>query len=494
MTSGLPSSSGPQSLPQPLPGSVNRDRYPELTSNTVKQVAEAPVSTFSIDVDTAAYANVRRHLREGRLPPRDAVRIEELINYFDYGYAPPRSPAEPFSATTVLTPSPWAEGRQLLHIGVQGFAPPAADLPPLNLVFLVDVSGSMEGEDRLLLAKKTLDVLVGQLRPQDRVSMAVYAGAAGAVLQPTSGQEKLKIRCAIQALESGGSTAGGAGLALAYAMAERNFRKSAVNRVVLMTDGDFNVGVADPSKLEDFVAEKRRTGVYLSVYGYGQGNYNDRLMQAIAQAGNGAAAYIDSLEEGRKIFRDDFGKALFPIADDVKIQVEFNPARVAEYRLIGYETRLLNREDFNNDQVDAGEVGAGAAVTALYEITPVGGARSVDPLRYRREPAAQPGGRELAYLKIRYKRPGEGSSQLMQQAIADRVTPLEQAPEPARWAAAVAGYGQLLRGDPNLKAGYGWDQVVDLARSSRGADPHGLRAEFVQLARAAKEARSFNDG
>jgi Ca-activated chloride channel family protein len=421
------------------------------------------------------------------------VRVEELINYFDFAYPRPASRDEPFRFTTALTPSPWNEGRQLLHVGVQGYAPPENALAPLNLVFLVDVSGSMQGPDRLDLAKQSLDVLIAQLRPQDRVAMAVYAGSAGQVLAPTPGTDKLRMRCAVQALEAGGSTAGGEGLALAYTLAQQNFDRNAVNRVILLTDGDFNVGVADPSKLEDFVAEKRRSGVYLSVYGFGGGNYNDALMQTIAQAGNGTAAYIDTLNESRKLLRDDFTASLFPIADDVKIQVEFNPTRVAEYRLIGYETRLLAREDFNNDAVDAGEVGAGAAVTALYELTPVGGPRAIDPLRYGREVARPAGGGELAFLKLRYKRPGGGDSRLLQQAIADAPLPLERAPESTRLAVAVAGYGQLLRGDPNLRPGYTWADVAALAEGARGADAYGLRTEFIQLARAAGSARSLNE-
>ncbi|HZP20223.1 MAG TPA: VWA domain-containing protein [Bauldia sp.] len=476
---------------------METEKYPDATPNPIKSVAEAPVSTFSTDVDTASYANVRRFINDGTLPPRDAVRVEELVNYFDYGYARPATPDVPFSTTVSLTPSPWQTGKEIIHIGLQGYDIPRTAEPPLNLVFLVDVSGSMDEPDKLPLAQKALNVLIDRLRPEDRVSLAVYAGAAGAVLPPTSGVEKLKIRCAVDALQAGGSTAGGEGLALAYAMAEQNFDKKAVNRVILMTDGDFNVGVADPEKLEDFVAEKRKTGIYLSVYGYGRGNYNDTMMQTLSQSGNGTAAYVDSLQEARKLFRDDFEGSLFPIADDVKILVEFNPARVAEYRLIGYETRLLNREDFNNDRVDAGEVGAGTAVTALYEITPVGAKLSSDPLRYQPvkvSTGGDPGG-EVAFLKIRYKLPGEATSKLIERPItdADRPATLAEAPESTRFALAVAGYGQLLRGDPYLGADFTWDSVLKLAEGARGADPFGLRAEFVQLVRAAETARSLNE-
>ncbi|HEY0651315.1 VWA domain-containing protein, partial [Phenylobacterium sp.] len=387
---------------------LDTERYPTAQANPIKRVAEEPVSTFSVDVDTAAYSNVRRFLTEGQRPPSDAVRVEELVNYFDYGYARPEDRATPFSSYVALAPSPWSEQRQILHVGIQGFDVPRAEAPPLNLVFLIDTSGSMASEDRLPLARQSLNLLIDQLRPQDRVAMVAYAGSAGAVLGPTDGRQKLKMRCALGALHSGGSTAGGQGLALAYALAKENFDPKAVNRVILLTDGDFNVGVADPAKLKDFVTDKRKDGVYLSVYGFGRGNYNDTMMQALAQNGNGTAAYVDSLQEARKLFRTDFTKSLFPIADDVKVQVEFNPAQVSEYRLIGYETRMLNREDFNNDQVDAGEVGAGASVTALYEITPAGAPGSSDPLRYGRAAPAPGGGSELAFLKIRYKLPGQG--------------------------------------------------------------------------------------
>src|SRR5258706_12256759 len=367
----------------PPAGTIETERYPHATSNPIKRVADDPVSTLSIDVDTASYSNVRRFLNDGQLPPRDAVRVEELVNYFDYAYPRPQSAETPFRPFVAVTPSPWGMGKEIVHIGLQGYTRADAAEPPLNLVFLMDTSGSMMPEDRLPLAKKALNILVDQLRPQDHVAMVAYAGSAGAVLGPTGGREKLKMRCAIAALESGGSTAGGQGLALAYALARENFQKGAVNRLILMTAGAFNVGASDPEKLKDFVSEKRKTGVYLSVYGYGRGNYNDVMMQNLAQNGNGTAAYVDSLQEARKLLRTDFASQVFPIADDVKIQVEFNPAAVSEYRLIGYETRMLNREDFNNDRVDAGEVGAGAAVTALYEVTPAGGRASSDPLRYQ---------------------------------------------------------------------------------------------------------------
>ena len=476
--------------------SVDTEKYPHATSNPVKRVGEDPVSTFSIDVDTASYANVRSFLSDGTLPPRDAVRVEELLNYFDYGYAGPTSADEPFKANVTVTPSPWAPGKEIIHIGLQGYAIATTKQPPLNLVFLIDVSGSMDEPDKLPLVQKALNVLIDQLRPEDRVSMVVYAGAAGAVLPPTAGNQKLVMRCAVDALTAGGSTAGGEGLALAYDMAQENFAKDTVNRVVLMTDGDFNVGVADPDKLQDFVAEKRKTGVYLSAFGVGHGNYNDLMMQTLSQAGNGTAGYIDTLDEARKLFRDDFSSSLFPIADDVKIQVEFNPAQVSEYRLIGYETRLLDRSDFNNDRVDAGEVGSGASVTALYEITPVGGPVASDPLRYQKvdETVVPASGDELAFIKIRYKLPGGSTSKLMERPItkADTVASVAEAPEATRWALAVAGFGQQLRGDPWMQTAADWASIRVLADGARGADPYGLRAEFVRLIRDAEDAKPVN--
>lgn len=499
-----PSQMGLPTIP-PLPvppvayrpeGQREAERYPGAVANPIKRVAEEPVSTFSVDVDTASYANVRRFLNDGRRPPSDAVRVEELVNYFDYGYAKPADRAAPFQSFVAVTPSPWSSQRQIVQIGLQGYDLPQAGQPPLNLVFLVDTSGSMWSPDRLPLATKALNLLVDQLRPQDRVAIVAYAGSAGAVLAPTDGRSKLKVRCALQSLRAGGSTAGGQGLTLAYDLARQNFDPKAVNRVILLTDGDFNVGVADPAKLKDVVADKRKDGVYLSVYGFGRGNYNDLMMQTLAQNGNGTAAYIDTLNEARKLFREDFASSLFPIADDVKIQVEFNPATVSEYRLIGYETRLLAREDFNNDQVDAGEVGSGASVTALYEITPVGARPSSDPLRYgSRKPATPAPTGELAYLKIRYKLPGQTTSKLMQRPIGGRdIYPsVQAAPEAARWALAVAAFGQMLKADPRINPSFGWAQVTDLAQGARGEDPYGLRAEFVQLVRAAGETKPQGD-
>ncbi|MEM0986370.1 MAG: VWA domain-containing protein [Pseudomonadota bacterium] len=478
---------------QPLPGDVDTERYEDVEINPVKLVSEEPVSTFSIDVDTAAYANVRRFLNDGVLPPKDAVRIEELINYFDYTYPLPEADSDPFASHVSIAPSPWAEGRELIQIGIQGYDIEREARPPLNLTLLIDVSGSMSDQNKLPLAKKALAMLIDQLGPDDHVSIAVYAGAAGEILPPTPGTEKGKILAAFESLDAGGSTAGGEGLRLAYALAERNLDPDGVNRVMLLTDGDFNVGINDPERLEDFVSRKRETGIYLSVLGFGQGNYNDALIQKIAQTGNGMASYVDTLSEARKILNDDLTANLFPIADDVKIQVEFNPAKVAEYRLIGYETRLLNREDFNNDAVDAGDIGAGASVTAIYEVTPVGSdARLIDDSRYQAAPTPETSGTEdeYAFLKLRYKRPGEADSTLITRPItvADLSSDLTEAPTWARFASAVAGYGMLLRGDPYTAQDWTFDQVIELAQSAKGDDPFGYRSEFIQLARLADTA------
>ncbi|MBS0483525.1 MAG: VWA domain-containing protein [Proteobacteria bacterium] len=482
-----------QLAPQPMPGDVNRDKYEDVKINGVKLVAQEPVSTFSIDVDTASYSNVRRMLNSGYLPPKDAVRIEEMINYFDYGYELPRAKDKPFETTVKIVPSPWAEGRQLMHVAVQGYDIKRDQRPPLNLTLLVDVSGSMSDQNKLPLAIQSLKLLVNELTEKDHVAIAVYAGAAGEVLAPTSGAEKEKIIAALDRLRAGGSTAGGEGLRLAYSLAKQNFDKKSVNRVMLLTDGDFNVGIADPQKLEDFVSRERESGVYLSVLGFGGGNYNDFLMQKLAQSGNGMAAYVDNLSEGRKILNDDLSGSMFSIADDVKIQVEFNPAKVAEYRLIGYETRLLNREDFNNDKVDAGEIGAGSSVTAIYELTPVGSkAALIDPARYQPAPKVEGNSNEFAFLKVRYKLPGEKTSKLIDRPVttSDQVSDISKAPESTRFATAVAAYGSMLRGDPYFDKSFTWDRVIDLASGAKGEDKFGYRAEFVNLVRLAKTAAS----
>jgi Ca-activated chloride channel family protein len=473
---------------------VNTERYEDVDPNPVKIAAVEPVSTFSIDVDTASYSNVRRFLHEGTLPPRDAVRIEEMVNYFDYAYDLPKERTAPFATSVAVIPTPWNPGTKLLHIGIKGYDIARAERPRANLVFLIDVSGSMQSADKLPLVKQTVTDFVRQLEARDRVAIVVYAGNAGTVLEPTPAGDQSTILAAIDRLEAGGSTAGGEGIRQAYALAERNFDKGAVNRVILATDGDFNVGITEPEALEDFVARKRETGIYLSVLGFGTGNINDTLWQKLAQSGNGNAAYIDSLMEGHKVLVEEASSTLFPIANDVKIQVEFNPTVVAEYRLIGYETRALKREDFNNDKVDAGEIGSGHEVTALYEITPVGSpARLNDPLRYgtQAEPPVADRGSEYAFLRLRYKLPGEQTSRLIERPVAasDAYAIVERAPPEARFAVAVAAFGELLRGDPYLKT-YGYDDVLALAQTARGADEYGYRAEFVQLVRLAGGAQA----
>ncbi|WP_426022135.1 vWA domain-containing protein [Brevundimonas sp. PWP3-1b1] len=473
------------------PAPADTERYPDATPNPVKRTSDQPVSTFSIDVDTAAYSNVRRFIDEGRSPPRDAVRVEELINAFDYDYARPTAQSRPFAITTAVAASPWAPGREIVHIGLQGYELPAGEQRPLNLTFLVDVSGSMASADKLDLAKKAMNLAIDRLRPQDTLAVTYYAEGAGTTLQPTRGDEKLKMRCAVASLRASGGTAGATGMTNAYDQAQASFARDKVNRILMFTDGDFNVGVTDDKRLEDYVADKRGTGIYLSVYGFGRGNYQDARMQTIAQAGNGVAAYVGDLRDARRLFGPAFDKGAFPIADDVKIQVEFNPARVAEWRLIGYETRLLNEEDFNNDQVDAGEVGSGASVTALYEITPVGGPTQVPERRYPDNRIGVGGGDpngEIGFVQVRYKQPGQDRSELIQQPLTNRASGPAgaQPPEATRWAIAVAGFGQKLRGDPWMAADYGWDRIVDQAQGARGEDPYGDRAEFVQMVRAAE--------
>ncbi|WP_417497923.1 vWA domain-containing protein [Maricaulis sp.] len=476
----------------PHPGNVDRERYEHVELNTVHATAEEPVSTFSIDVDTASYAVVRDYLNDCNLPPQDAVRVEEMVNYFDYDYALPESMDEPFAARVQVTPNPWKPATQLMHVSVQGYELVPEERPRANLVFLIDVSGSMNSPDKLPLAVQAMHLLVDELDPDDTVAIVVYAGAAGAVLEPTQARDARQIHEALDRMRAGGSTAGGAGLSLAYDLAERNFDPEAVNRVMLLTDGDFNVGVTQNERLEDFVARKRDSGIYLSVMGFGRGNYNDAMMQTIAQAGNGTAAYIDSRAEARRMLVEESSSALFPIANDVKIQVEFNPARIAEYRLIGYETRMLERADFNNDAVDAGEVGSGHAVTAIYEIAAPGSEGAlIDPLRYGEAPAAASDlSSEYGLLRIRYKHPGEDESNLIERPVtpADAVTDFAAADQETRFSIEVAGFAQMLRGDPYLREGYGYDQILDGASAALGPDEYGHRDEFLELVRIARYA------
>ncbi|MEQ8859533.1 MAG: VWA domain-containing protein [Pseudomonadales bacterium] len=467
----------------------NRENYRHVEDNPVRLTIADPVSTFSIDVDTAAYSNLRRLLNQGSLPPADAVRIEELINYFSYDYPAPDN-GEAFNVITEVGPAPWNSERQLLHIGIQGKRLAADALPPANLVFLIDVSGSMQSPDKLDLLKASLKLLTRQLDAEDRISIAVYAGSAGAVLEPTAGNRSAEIDAAIDRLSAGGSTNGGAGIHLAYAMARQAFMRDGINRVILATDGDFNVGTTDQHALEDLVERERASGVALTVLGFGSGNYNDALMQRLAQVGNGNAAYVDTMNEARKVLVDELASTLKIIAKDVKIQVEFNPAVVAEYRLLGYETRMLAREDFNNDQVDAGEIGAGHTVTALYELTLQDSAdRRVDPLRYQ-DLRPQPGDRrsdELAFVRLRHKAPDADASSLIEMPIrtTDMQSDLRRTSDDFRFSAAVAGFGSLLRAGAQT-GNFSYDDVSSLALGARGADPFGYRGEFLGLVRTAQ--------
>lgn len=456
------------------------DNFTSFEEQRLKVAAEEPVSTFSIDVDTASYSYARRMLEDGFLPEPDAIRIEELINYFPYDYPAAPSAEIPFEPTLKVFPTPWNDKTQILSIGIRGYEPPAEDIAPSNLVFLIDTSGSMDAPDKLPLLKRSFALLLDQLSAEDTVSIVAYAGSAGVVLDPTKASEKAKILAALDQLGAGGSTAGADGIELAYRLAEEG-KKPGTNRVILATDGDFNVGIDDPDALKQFITKKRQSGISLSVLGFGRGNLDDATMQALAQNGNGNASYISNFAEAKKVLVEEVGGTLHTIAQDVKIQVEFNPALVSDYRLIGYETRHLNREDFNNDAVDAGDVGAGHTVTALYEITPVGTGQ-VDPLRYGTSESLAPASDEIAFLKMRYKLPGESVSQLIEQPVTPEVTydDIAAAGVDAQFATAVAAFGQKLKGSV-----YGsdmtWDEIEALAKSGRGTDEGGYRAEFIRL-------------
>lgn len=468
-----------------------RDRFSDINENGVHAAKDNPVSTFSIDVDTASYSFVRRMLNNGQLPEKDAVRSEELINYFDYAYTPPKDRTTPFATYTNVMDSPWTKGNKLIHIGIQGYQLAASEIPQSNLVFLLDVSGSMDEPGKLPLVKQSMSLLLDTLKPDDTIAIAVYAGAAGTVLEPTKVREKQKILAALNNLQAGGSTAGAEGIALAYQLAEANFNKDGVNRIILATDGDFNVGQTGDEALQDFVERKREKGIYLSVLGFGQGNYQDALMQTLAQNGNGTAAYIDTLSEAQKVLVTEATSLLFPIAQDVKIQVEFNPNTVKEYRLIGYETRALKQEDFNNDKVDAGEIGAGQRVTAIYEITPAGAESGLlEESRYQKESKPVAGkNSEYAFLRLRYKLPGDPKSQLIERPITannNSTSTLHQ--REVNFATAVAGFAQLLRGSP-YAGDFTYDKVIELAQANKGMDEYGYRTEFIQLVRKAKIAQ-----
>ena len=460
---------------------TNTEAFPDADPNPLKVTLDEPVSTFSIDVDTASFSVVRSSLMRGQFPPRDAVRIEEMVNYFPYDYPAPDAGEAPFRPTVTAFETPWNADTRLVHIALQGQMPAVEDRPPLNLVFLIDTSGSMNEPAKLPLLKQSLMLMLDQLRPEDEVAIVAYAGSAGEVLAPTPASAKGMILASLMRLGAGGATNGQGGLEQAYATADAMAAEGEVSRVILATDGDFNVGINSPEALRDYIADKRDTGTYLSVLGFGRGNLDDATMQALAQNGNGTASYIDTLSEAQKVLVDQLTGALFPIAGDVKVQVEFNPAQIAEYRLIGYETRSLNREDFNNDAVDAGELGAGHSVTAIYEVTPVGSpAQLTDPLRYQPETVAA-ASEELGILKLRYKAPGEDVSQLIETPIVG----LQEPGSETLFAAAIAGFGQLLRGNAAL-GDWGYADAIALANTNRGADDFGYRTEAVQLMRLAQ--------
>ena len=471
----------------------NREQYDRIHDNPFLAVRNNPRSTFSVDVDRASYGNVRRYLTQGTTPPADAVRIEELINYFPYHLAAPRGDA-PVNITTEVMPAPWQPRHELVRIALQARRIETDALPPSNLVFLIDVSGSMEMPDKLPLVKESLRLLTQQLRPQDHVALMVYAGQAGVVLPSTSGSDKARIMEAIDRLEAGGSTAGGAGIELAYRTARENFLRNGNNRVILATDGDFNVGVSSDGAMERLIESKRNEGIYLTVLGFGTGNYQDAKMEKMAKVGNGNYAYVDDINEARKVLVHEMGATLVTVANDVKLQIEFNPARVAAYRLIGYEDRLLRDEDFIDDKKDAGDMGAGHSVTALYEVVPVGvkgtiDERRVDGLRYEvpapsvKRPSTETD--ELLFVKLRYKTPGESVSKLRSQAVRDgdvrrRDRDDRRASEDFRFATSVAAFGMLLRGSEH-RGSASVAQVLELARGARGDDAGGYRGEFIRL-------------
>jgi len=469
---------------------LDREGYDKINDNGYKLVGNEALSTFSADVDRASYSNVRRFLNTGSLPPKDAVRIEEMINYFSYSYPQPEGD-DPFSITMEYARCPWNAKHQLVHIGLQGKRIETDNLPFSNLTFLIDVSGSMQSADKLPLVKASLRLLVNELRPQDKVSLVVYAGAAGLVLEPTAGNQKDKILQAIDALEAGGSTAGGAGINLAYKTAKQNFLISGNNRVILCTDGDFNVGVSSDAELERLIEEKRRDGIFLTVLGYGTGNYQDAKMEKLADKGNGNYAYIDNLQEANKTLVSEMGATLVTIAKDVKIQVEFNPAKVKAYRLIGYENRLLNKEDFNDDKKDAGELGAGHTVTALYEIVPAESDEvipGVDPLKYQQPVQLSNAAKtdEVLTIKFRYKAPQGDVSKLITRTLADDKGPAQNlTSNNFRFACAVVQFGMLLR-DSQYKGEANWNDMIAQAKAAKGDDDGGYRSEFIRLAESAK--------
>lgn len=469
----------------------NTEGYSAIHENGFLKPLDQPLSTFSIDVDAASYSNMRRFLNYGGMPPKDAVRIEEMVNYFSYDYDQPPG-EDPFAIHSEISSAPWNKDHLLVHVGLQGKSIETKDLPASNLVFLVDVSGSMQDANKLPLLKASLKMLVNEMRPEDRVAMVVYAGAAGMVLPSTSGKDKKSIMEALDRLSAGGSTAGGAGIELAYATAQKYFVEGGNNRVILATDGDFNVGASSNAAMERLIEQKRKDGVFLTVLGFGMGNYKDDKMEILADKGNGNYAYIDNIREAKKVLVNEFGGTLFTIAKDVKIQVEFNPAKVQAYRLIGYENRMLAAEDFNDDQKDAGELGAGHTVTALYEIIPVGVESSflgnVDPLKYQEKVpnSTKTNTNEWLTVKFRYKQPEGSKSKLLERTLIGGAVRMS---DNLRWASAVAGFGMLLR-DSEYKGDLTYDQVITQARSAMGKDEFGYRREFLDLVETASKLQA----
>lgn len=487
------SAHAPNSLPAnsqntALQEEKSTETYDRIEETGFKLAANHPFSTFSIDVDTASYSNLRRFINNGQVPPKDAVRIEELINYFNYEYPQPTG-NEPFAIATEVSRSPWNSQHQLVHIGIQGKKMATEDLPPNNLVFLIDVSGSMNAENKLPLLKSAFKLLVGEMRPEDKVSIVVYAGAAGTVLPPTSGDRKDVILAAIDRLAAGGSTAGGEGIKLAYQLAKDNFNQAGNNRVILATDGDFNVGISSDTELVKLIEEKRDEDIFLTILGAGMGNLQDSKMEKLADKGNGNYAYIDNELEAKKVLVKEMGATLLTIAKDVKIQVDFNPAKVKGYRLIGYENRRLNDEDFNDDRKDAGELGAGHTVTVLYEIIPMGAETNVDLPDIDASKYQQSGvvnSNELMQVKLRYKQPTGDTSQLIAYPVEDTEKNFDRTSENFKFSAAVASFGMILRDSP-YKGQVDFKQVLELAKEAQGVDLEGYRAEFIRLVQASEK-------
>lgn len=469
---------------------MNTEDYGIIKENKFLKPTDDPLSTFSIDVDAASYSNLRRFIQSGQKPPRDAVRIEEMVNYFNYEHEAPTG-EHPFAASMEMADCPWSSDHKLLQISLQGEKIPYEDLPASNLVFLIDVSGSMSAQNKLPLLVSSFKLLAKQLRPEDKVSIVVYAGAAGVVLEPTNDKEKIKK--ALEQLSAGGSTAGGEGIQKAYALARENFVEGGNNRVILATDGDFNVGTSSDAGLVRMIEKERESGIFLTVLGFGMGNYKDNKMQQLANKGNGNHAYIDNINEAKKVLISEFGGTMFTIAKDVKLQIEFNPAKVAGYRLIGYENRLLDKQDFNNDKIDAGELGSGHTVTALYEIIPAGVQSqflsNVDDLKYQKLEPAKSNPKEWLTLKLRYKKPDDQNSQLLQETLKGQPLAFEKASENLRWAGAVAEFGMLLRASAFVQNGT-FNQVLEIAEGAKGEDKEGYRSEFIRMVRIMNDLES----